>query len=135
MCWYARTCVSLVVFESGWALTSEPRHGSCYLFLISPALCGFPAVTALRVETGTNEQLHPACLPGIMGLETDSGSVCAFFLHPLFVILSFPRVHLISAFWDPFSTSLIFPLIFLNILSHFFFYYPINISLLPHCLP
>lgn len=77
---------------------SEPRHGTCYLFLISPALCGFPAVTGLRVETGTNEQLHPACLPGIMGLQADRASVCALFLHSHFVIPSLPFVHLIFAF-------------------------------------
>lgn len=63
----------------GGADPPERRPGSCYLFLISLALCGFPAVTGLRVETGTNEQLHPACLPGIMGLQTVSGSVCASF--------------------------------------------------------
>lgn len=88
---------------------SEPRHGTRYLFLILLALCGFPAVTGLRVETGTNEQLHPACLPGIMGLQTDPASVCALFLHSHFAIPSFPCVHLISAFrLLPFSGSIIF---------------------------
>lgn len=77
---------------------SGPRYVSCYLFLILPALCGFPAVTGLRVETGTNEQLHPACLPGIMGLQADRASVCAPSLHSHFVICSFPCFHLISAF-------------------------------------
>lgn len=59
---------------------SGPRHGTCYLFLILAALCGFPAVTALRVETGTNEQLHPACLAGIMGLWSDQASGCTLIL-------------------------------------------------------
>lgn len=65
---------------------SEPRHGTCYLFLILAPFCGFPAVTGQGVETGTNEQLHPACLPGIMGLQADRASVCAPFLHSHFVI-------------------------------------------------
>lgn len=65
------------VFGGGPPYLSELRHGTCYLFLILEALCGFPAVTGLRVETGTNEQLHPACLPGIMGLQTHQASVCA----------------------------------------------------------
>lgn len=79
----------------GWgpSCVSEPRHGTCYLFLILAAVCGFPAVTGLRVETGTNEQLHPAWLPGIMGLQTDRASVLAAFLHSRFVIPSLPRVH------------------------------------------
>lgn len=53
-------CVSTAVFWGGRADPPEQGSGSCSLFLISPALCGFPAVTGLRVETGTNEQLHPA---------------------------------------------------------------------------
>lgn len=77
---------------------SEARHGSRYLFLISPALCGFPAVTGLRVETGTNEQLHPACLPGIMGLQTDRASVCALFSALSFCHSLASRVRLISTF-------------------------------------
>lgn len=66
----------------GGADPPERRPGSCYLVLISPA--GSPALTGLRLGTGTNEQLHPACPPGIMGLPTVRGSVCASFLHFLF---------------------------------------------------
>lgn len=51
-----------------------------------------PALTGLRVETGTNEQLHPACPPGIMGLQTVRGSVCASFLHFLFAPFAFSLV-------------------------------------------
>lgn len=85
-------CAHMWVFGWGPPHLSEPRHGTCYLFLISPALCGFKAVTGLRVETGTNEQLHPACLPGIMGLQTDRASVCALSLHSRFVIPLLPFV-------------------------------------------
>lgn len=74
----------------GVADPPERRPGSCYLLLISPALGGFPAVTGLRVETGTNEQLHPACPPGIMGLQTVR--VCASFLHFLFAPFAFSLV-------------------------------------------
>lgn len=91
----------------------EPRHGICYLFLILAALCGFPAVTGLRVETGTNEQLHPAWLPGIMGLQTDWSSVCALFLHSHLAIPLLPCVQLIFTFrLLPFNGSIIFFSIF-----------------------
>lgn len=80
-----RDCTCTHVCVSGGGL-SEPRHGTCYLFLILALFCGFPAVTGQGVETGTNEQLHPACLPGIMGLQADRASVCAPFLHSHFVI-------------------------------------------------
>lgn len=104
----AHTCVCLGVFGWGASLPAEPRHGTCYLFLILLARCGFPAVTGLRVETGTNEQLHPACLPGIMGLQADRASVFALFLHSHLVIPSLPCVRLISAFrLLPFRGSII----------------------------
>lgn len=66
----AHVCVSsgVCVCGGGGADPPERGSGSCSLLLISPALCGFPAVTGLRVETGTNEQLHPAWLPGCQGL-------------------------------------------------------------------
>lgn len=97
-------CIHMCVYFMGGGMgegptyLSEPRHGIRYLFLILAALCGFPAVTGLRVETGTNEQLHPACLPGIMGLQTDWSSVCAPFLHSHLAIALLPCVHLISTF-------------------------------------
>lgn len=87
-------CVCVCVQEGGGSLhLSQLRPGSRYLFLIWPSLCGFPAVTGLRVETGTNEQLHPACLPGIMGLQADRASVCALFRHSHFVICPPPTLN------------------------------------------
>lgn len=65
MCVLVCTCAHV---PRGGADPPERRSGSSSLFLISPALCGFPAVTGLRVETGTNEQLRPAWLPGCQGL-------------------------------------------------------------------
>lgn len=113
-CVCAHVCVCVQgCLGRGPPYLSEARHGSRYLFLISPALCGFPAVTGLRVETGTNEQLHPACLPGIMGLQTDRASVCA-----LFSALSF--CHSLASpcspylYFLPFSGSIIFSSFFLS---------------------
>lgn len=85
------------------------------LFLISPALCGFPPVTGLRVETGTNEQLHPAWLPGIMGLQTVSGSISTFFLHFPFAICSFHPLFGVAPFYFSFlifhsGSSVLIPL-------------------------
>lgn len=112
--WCVCVCAFRGVWVGGSPCLSEPKNGTCYLFLILPALCGFAAVTDLRVETGTNEQLHPACLPGIMGLQTGQASVCALFLHSHFVIPSLPCVHLISNFrLLPFSGSIIVFFIFL----------------------
>ena len=112
------TCVFRGCLGGGPLHLSEPRHGTCYLFLISPALCGFPAVTGLRVETGTNEQLHPACLPGIMGLQSDRASVCALFLHFHFVVPLF-TLSLLLDFSHPLVQLYFFHPLDKNPFSHF----------------
>lgn len=80
----------------------------CFSFL-----CGFPALTGLRVETGTNEQLHPAWLPGCQGLWDYRQSVApslpsffTFFLPFAPFTLSLALRRLISPF-PRFSLSLI----------------------------
>lgn len=60
---------------------SPPSHGSRYLFLIW-RLLSTPAAMGLPVESGTNEQLHPACR-GLWDYWADRASVCSLFRHSL----------------------------------------------------